>query len=44
MINESVVTGRLAAFIRVSSLHSELDSQKEIIAQFAGRVGNFIRR
>jgi hypothetical protein len=44
MINESVVTGRLVAFVRISSLHSELDSQKEIIAQFTSRVGNFVRR
>jgi hypothetical protein len=44
MINESAVTGRLVAFVRISSIHSELDSQKEIIAQFSGRVGNFVRR
>jgi hypothetical protein len=44
MINETVVTGRLVAFVRISSLHSELDSQKEVIARFAGRVGSFIRR
>jgi hypothetical protein len=44
MINENVVSGRLVACVRISSLHSELDSQKEIIARFAGRVGNFIRR
>jgi hypothetical protein len=44
MLNESEVVGRLVAFVRISSLNSELDSQKEMIARFAGRVSNFIRR
>jgi len=44
VIDESIVTGRLVAFVRISSLHSELDSQKEIIARFATRVGGYIRQ
>lgn len=44
MLNESVVTGRLVAFVRISSLNSELDSQKEVVARFVGRIGNFVRR
>jgi hypothetical protein len=44
MINDSAVSGRLIAFVRISCLHSDLDSQKEVIGRFAGRVGNFIRR
>lgn len=44
MIHEDVVAGRPVAFVRVSSLHSELDSQKEVVDRFAGRVGNYIRR
>ena len=34
MRNESIVTGRIVAFVRISSLNSELESQKEIIARF----------
>ena len=41
--DESIVQGRLVAFVRISSSNSEIDSQKEMVARLAGRVGGFIR-
>src|SRR5262249_40314413 len=42
MIDESIVRGRLAGWVRVSHHNSQMDSQREIVEGFARRTGNTI--